>query len=244
MFTFIIQVSFNNDVNDVLHEFEQLKYRDWKKSQITECQHDTFSEKIDYFNTELNIDSIYMNFSDDIKNLFKFSSEFTHIGYVSTFFSSSKGAEVIFYDKIGPYLPSTENFNELKYQLLESVYKLLITIYLPSLKKSLDKVFIKSQYSLYENIIEKIINSLKIALSTRNNEYYFFIQEKVLKSSKTICLTCMCNTIKEWKAPHDDSELFCESCGSSFKLISLSGEPKYIQTDKGFVKVIDEENTK
>ena len=56
------------------------------------------------------------DFKQEIKNLFSFSSEFTHIGYVSTFFTSSNTSEVIFGDSISPYLPSTENFSELKYR--------------------------------------------------------------------------------------------------------------------------------
>ena len=49
-----------------------------------------------------------------MKNLFRFSSEFTHIGYTSTLFTSSDSSDIIFGSDIGPYLLSTENFNELK----------------------------------------------------------------------------------------------------------------------------------
>jgi hypothetical protein len=92
----------------------------------------TFGSKVDH------IKSIFGAFpkdlSDDLKNIFKFSSEFTHIGYTSTLFTSSDAVDVIFCDeKERPYLLSMENFSEIKYELLETACWALIGIYTPSI---------------------------------------------------------------------------------------------------------------
>lgn len=110
----IRQGLFNDDIEDALTEFKTLQFRDWKNSGITKCQHISFANKVDFIFSELNKSSEDdYAFRNEVKNLFKFSSEFTHIGYISTFFSSQSGSEVIFGDDKSPYLPSTENFSEL-----------------------------------------------------------------------------------------------------------------------------------
>lgn len=118
----IRQGLFNTAVQNSLTEFENLSYNErvrGQESAITKCDKKTFGEKVDFLFDNLGL-SADTDFMEEIKNLFSFSSEFTHIGYVSTFFTSSSGSEVIFGDSISPYLPSTENFSELKYEILET----------------------------------------------------------------------------------------------------------------------------
>ena len=120
----IRQALFTKEISDALAEFRKLRFKEWANSPITCCAQPTFGQKVDFLFDKLGLTS-EQTFSEELKDLFKFSSEFTHIGYVSTFFSSSAGAEVIFGDEVGPYLPSTENFSELKYRILETATHLL-----------------------------------------------------------------------------------------------------------------------
>lgn len=113
------QALFNSEIEDALNEFSAIRYSNWSNSHITKCQHTTFAQKVDFIVSALG-SLPYAELPASLKDLFKFSSEFTHIGYVSTFFTSSAGAEVIFGDDDGPYLPSTENMSELKYEILET----------------------------------------------------------------------------------------------------------------------------
>ena len=106
---------FNTAIQDSLNEFEALGYNErvrGQESAITKCDKKTFGEKVDFLFDGLGL-SAETDFKEELKNLFSFSSEFTHIGYVSTFFTSSDMSEVIFTDSVSPYLPSTENFSEL-----------------------------------------------------------------------------------------------------------------------------------
>lgn len=133
---------FNTAVESALAEFGTLKFRDRAKSHITECRHIKFAQKVDF------LFSVYGSTLDpklpeDLKNIFKFSSEFTHIGYISTFFTSTTGAEVIFGDDDGPYLPSTENFSELKYKILETASKALAALYVTSLIVCIERLLVK-----------------------------------------------------------------------------------------------------
>lgn len=236
----IKQALFNLDLQKSLAEFENLNYNERVRghvSSITKCDKKSFGEKVDFLFNYLNLTN-ETDFKEEIKNLFNFSSEFTHIGYVSTFFTGSDTSEVIFADDISPYLPSTENFSELKYEILETATIFFEKIYLPSIENSLKKIFEETTYSIYENLIEQIISKINAGLRTRNNQYYFFIKNGLIGSQETINLTCMCGAINHWKPPHDLADIYCEKCGSKFVLIEIAGDPGYIITSNGPVKVI------
>lgn len=236
----IKQALFNSDIENSLKEFETLGYNERVRGQtshITKCTKKTFGEKVDFLFDNLGLIS-EIDLKEEIKNLFSFSSEFTHIGYVSTFFTGSKNSEVIFCDDISPYLPSTENFNELKYEILETATNFLIKVYFPSIKCLLKKVFKQDALSNFANRIDNTISRMTAGLKTRNKQYYFFIKEGLISSKETIDLTCMCGITNHWTHPHDLTNIYCKNCGSHFTLIEIQGDPGYIITSSGPVKVI------
>lgn len=230
---------FNREVEEALLEFRTLNFRDWKNSSITKCQCPTFANKVDYLFSQLNLNTDEDNiFKEQIKDLFKFSSEFTHIGYISTFFTSQSGSQPIFGSEKNSYLPSTENFNELKYQILESCINFILKVYAPSIKTCVEKVLLKSFYISISNDLDKLISMLKYGMETRNNNYFFFVCESLISSAETIDLPCICGYINRWKPPHENSALFCKGCGSSYNIIAMDGDPGYIITSNGPIKVI------
>jgi hypothetical protein len=230
---------FNDDIEDALTEFKAIQFRDWKNSGITKCQHISFANKVDFIFSELNKlnhdDDIFRN---EVKNLFKFSSEFTHIGYISTFFSSQIGSEVIFGGDKSPYLPSTENFSELKYQILESCINFIYQIYLPVLKLCVSNVVQAAYENEIQSDLDNLIKLLYTGIKTRNNNYFFFVRSSLIKPNEAIELPCLCGYINHWEPPHRDSDLFCKGCGSSYNIIAIDGDPGYIITSNGPAKVI------
>jgi hypothetical protein len=228
---------FNTDIENSLREFEKLNFNQWANSPITKCSHRTFGEKVEFIFSILHI-MTENDLKEEIKNLFKFSSEFTHIGYVSTYFTSTNGEEVIFGDEVGPYLPSTENFSELKYEILETALNFFSKVYLSALKYSFKKIFEQNTFQLFETYIDNITTKISADLKTRNNQYYFFIRQGLIGSEQIIPLPCMCGTIRLWQPPHDLSNIYCKNCGSKFNLLEIDGDPGYIITSNGPAKVI------
>lgn len=231
---------FNTTVQNSLTEFENLTYNEkvrGQESSITKCDKKTFGEKVDFIFDNLGI-STDTDFKQEIKNLFSFSSEFTHIGYVSTFFTNSNASEIIFGDSISPYLPSSENFSELKYEILETATKFYSKIYLPSVVSSFEKSFEPNTFNTFKNSINQITSKINSDLKTRNNEYYFFIKQGLIGSQNIIDLSCMCGLTNNWKPPHDLTNIYCKNCGSKFNLIEIAGDPGYLITSNGPVKVI------
>ncbi len=231
---------FNTAIQNSLTEFENLSYNErvrGQESSITKCDKKTFGEKVDFLFDSLGLTS-ETDFKEEIKNLFSFSSEFTHIGYVSTFFTSSNTSEVIFTDSISPYLPSTENFSELKYEILETATKFYSKIYLPAVVLSLKKPFENDTFVIFESSINDITSKITTDLKTRNSQYYFFIKQGLIGSGNVIALTCMCGITNNWQPPHDLTNIYCKNCGSKFNLLEIEGDPGYIITSNGPIKVI------
>lgn len=233
----IRQGLFNTAIENSLTEFETLNYNQWGNSHITRCAHKNFGDKVDFLFSNLGL-TAETDFKEEIKKLFKFSSEFTHIGYVSTFFTSSNASEVIFTDSISPYLPSTENFSELKYEILETATKFYSKIYLPSLLHSLKKSFEPNTYQIFETSLTNLQTKILDDLKTRNNQYYFFIKQGLMASNEVIDLTCRCGITNHWQPPHDLAKIYCSNCGSKFNLLEIEGDPGYIMTSSGPIKVI------
>jgi hypothetical protein len=229
---------FNDEVNSALQEFETLKYKDWANSHITECNHLSFAQKVDFLATETSATTVYADIAEELKNIFKFSSEFTHIGYISTFFTSTNGSEIIFSDEVGPYLPSTENFSELKYEILTTSYKFVISIYIPCLMKCIEKIVCKAMSDTISSKLKKICQIMLESLKSRNSQYYFFIKSGLTRQNLTISLPCMCGTIRNWAFPHKSDELFCVNCGSTFTLMEIEGDGGYVITSDGPIKII------
>ena len=235
----IRQGLFNDEVEDSLTAFRQLGFREWKNSDITKCQHLSFANKVDYLFSELNhVTPEDDSFKDEIKNLFKFSSEFTHIGYISTFFTSQSGSQPIFGSDQGPYLPSTENFSELKYQILESCINFISKIYAPSIKHCTSKMVSDDHSVSITKSLDNLTSMLEHGIKTRNNNYFFFVCSSLIGSTNKIELPCICDHVNYWKPPHNDSDLFCIGCGSSYNIMGMDGDPGYIITSNGPVKVI------
>lgn len=226
---------FNPDIVNSLQEFEKLPFKQWNNSPITACQHQTFANKIDFLFSSLSLTDTTL--SDEFKNLFKFSSEFTHIGYISTFFTSTNESEVIFCDDIGPYLPSTENFSELKYEILETAIKFYSTVYLPALSNCVLRCLASPTSTTISGLILEVSKKISADLKTRNNQYYFIIIKGLIGSDKTIPLKCMCGTVKQWKPPHN-STAYCQNCGSRFSFMEMETGTGYVFTSNGPVKPI------
>jgi hypothetical protein len=237
----LVHALFDPAVEDCLQEFEALPFNKKVKgveSDITKCAQPSFRNKVDLLITAL---SLPTDSKERFNNLFHFSSESTHIGYVSTFFTSSDISEVIFGDQGGPYLPSTENFSELKYEILDTSLRLYKDIYLRAIAKAVGKLLIPQASEPFEKSLQKMNVTLTEGLATRNNSYVFPIKSGLIGSNEVINLPCKCGTTRRWTPPHDDAELYCDGCGSKFTLLELDGEGSYIFTGEGPIRIIGAE---
>ena len=221
-----------DDLKNVLRDFDSMSGGQQRNGTYSKCDKTQFGDKIDYIYNQTS-PTTTTKFKSDIKNLFKFSSDFAHIGYASSYFSIGEQSEIVFSDDIGPYFPSTENFSEVKFEILISVLRFLQEIYMPCLEELCKKIFINGVVKKYIVIMKGQKEKLASAWLSRNSHYYFFVCNNIINSNQTIPLHCKCGYTNFWKSPHDLSELFCENCGSEFSLIELEGDCGFVFTSEG-----------
>ena len=97
---------------------------------------------------------------------------------------------------------------------------------------------LKPQAEKLSTSLQLAAKALSGAIASRNSKYFFFVKIGLIGSTTSIPLPCMCGDTKTWWPPHDTSELYCGSCGSSFQLLEVDGEGGYIITSNGPVKII------
>lgn len=238
----LVHSIFNEETQEILDKFNLLSKNKklGKKSDFTKCDNKSFKDKLDYIYEKLELkDDIDEHFKSEIINLYGFSSEFTHVGYISTFFASSTNKnEVIFGDDIGPYLLSSENFNELKYRILNSGMIFLSSIYFPALIKCFSNVFIENSFNTLEKDIKKLIEDIDKGLATRYQTHYAFIVSDYKLSGKEYPFQCVCGHNNILKPPYRSSDQYCRKCGSSITLIAVEEKHGYIVTNNGLARVI------
>ena len=234
----LVQLVFDPDLEDSLRQFESLTIEQQlrgEESDITKSSNSNFKEKVGVLFKELALADFVL--LEKIDSIFKFSSDFTHVGYVSTHLAGADVAEVVFGDDDGPYLPSTENFSELKYDILVIANRFLAEVYIPSLIRSMEQILLPDCLLPLREGLETTSISILGGMATHFQDYFFPIKVGLIGSSETIDLPCRCGHVRHWQPPHEDHERFCENCGSTFGLLVLDGGG-YIMTGEGPVRIL------
>ena len=97
---------------------------------------------------------------------------------------------------------------------------------------------LKAQAEKFSASLHLAGKALSEAIASRNSKYFFFVKTGLIGSTTSIPLTCMCGKTKTWTPPHASTELYCDSCGSSFQLLEVDGDGGYIITSNGPAKII------
>jgi hypothetical protein len=235
----LVHLVFHPDLEDSLREFESLSIDQQLRgaeSDITRCASPNFTEKVGVLFTSLGLQDYGL--LEKIDSIFKFSSDFTHIGYVPSHLMGANVSEVVFGDEDGPYLPSTENFSELKYEFLTVANQFLTDVYLPSLIVFAEQLLRSDRLVPLKRDLEEIRTSISAGMALHFRDYFFPIRDGLIGSSETIDLQCKCGHVRKWAPPHEESERFCENCGSTFGIIVLEGGGGYIMTSEGPIRIL------
>lgn len=234
----LIQLVFEPDLEDALREFESLsksQRRRGEESDISMSANPNFEDKLVVLFRELFLNDPIL--FEKVDSIYRFSSDFTHIGYVSTHLVGADASEFVFGDGCGPYLPSTENFSELKYDTLVIANRFITEIYIPSLIHFAERILVPEKITPLKERLTAAGDRISEGMSTHFQSYFFPIKDGLIGSTETIDLTCKCGLVRKWNPPHEDSERYCEKCGSSFGIIVLSGGG-YIMTSDGPIRIL------
>jgi hypothetical protein len=108
---------YSRELEAVVQEYVKMNSKTRKNSDFTLASHEQFPQRVDFLSTVLK-PSYHRNLRGNLNSVFKFCSDFAHVGYVSTLVVGSEAGQVYMGSADDVFLPRSENFAELKLQLL------------------------------------------------------------------------------------------------------------------------------
>ena len=122
----------NQELLELLDEFRKLSWSDRKNNAFCGTKFERFGQKVDLIAKRV-IWRFHSRAAESTKALFRFSSEFTHAGHISTLITSSNSEGIYLGTEEDCFFPSTENFVELQYVLLKRCVVILGDFFISAL---------------------------------------------------------------------------------------------------------------
>jgi hypothetical protein len=167
------------------------------------------------------------NFESRVSRLYKFASEFTHVGFVSTYFSTT-ASDLISGDSFGrAYLLSAENFSEIRFEVLDLGLEILCKVFLSSLLHAIGEMVVTHSVVGYSMELHRLTEQMEAKMSVVTRSYRYFIGQDTARSNEVVSVPCPCGAELRWALP-DGLPNLCLSCGSIFSAIVLEHDSGYV----------------
>ncbi len=215
------------ELENVVQQFVAMSSRDRRSSDFTHASNEQFPQRV-----KVLCDALHPSFHDNIEGnlntVFKFCSDFAHIGYVSTLVIGSDAGQVVLGGPGDAFFPRAENFAELKWQLLREATVFYADVFLRALltftRRSLNE---PSRAPIESSIQSEIDRMLKVFRLT-HRILVEPITEGLMGSEVTIRFQCNCGASVEWAPPHHDWDNYCRQCGARFQMHEVPPEIGYV----------------
>ncbi len=156
-----------------------------------------------------------------LEDLFQFSSEFTHVGFVSTLVTSTDPGGVYLGSDDGVFFPSTENYAEVQFMVLKGCLCAFADFYLRSVRKALNELFIPDAAQSWNQRLDTLINEAKDTFDRVGHQLRAWVSNDAMREGRDIWLGCPCQTWFKWKSPYNIFDLYCPSCGTVGRAIRM-----------------------
>lgn len=229
-----LHVSFmNDDLVMLINEYDDLTWKERKNSTFSGTRYERFGAKVDLLSSSLP-DGIDKSLKEVIKAMFRFSSEFTHAGYVSTLITSSDEEGLFLGSEDDCFFASKENFAELEFRLFKTCTAALADIYLSSLKLLTERLLPPEGQTQLVGQIDAAINALhKPWKATGWEKMFLFVSAPAVRNGDVVRIKCFCGQTWNWKKPHHNWDLFCTGCGTTFRPVPICSDFGYVVTATG-----------
>ena len=229
-----LQVPFmTKELSDVLKSYDSLKWSERKNSSFSGTKYETFGTKVDYLVSALK-PKFHKNVEESTKAIFKFSSEFAHVGYISTLITSTDKGGIYLGSEDDCFFASTENYVELQFVLLKNCVEIFGDLYLRAIRSVCERyIDEKSNSELYKLIDDQINELHKIWRATGWQRFSVFISASSMRDGKDISIGCICGKPWVWYKPHWTWDMYCPHCGTTQRAVPIWSDFGYMVTPQG-----------
>jgi hypothetical protein len=224
-------------LHPVLHVFDSLSYVKRLRSDFTSCPHPKFGQKLDFLIAKY-FSNDQSRFKERVKDLYAFASDFTHVGYVSTFFSTTASSMLYMKDTFDTtYLVSGANYCEIKFEILDLALELFCKVYLSSFLHTIEQMADSESVTKHSNALHEIVATIDKRMKPIARLYRYFIGSSTIASTVAFAVPCPYGAILTWRLPENLPSI-CASCGSVFYAIVVDGDPGYLSGALTPVRVV------
>lgn len=222
---------YSRELETVVQEYVRMNSRTRKNSDFTLASHEQFPQRVDFLCNTLS-PSYHHNVRGNLNSVFKFCSDFAHVGYVSTLVVGSEVGQVYMGSAEDVFYPRSENFAELKLQLLRESAIFYGDIFLRALKSFLTRLLGAAGNELAGRVSDgqsKLFKALGFTYRTLVEP----IREGLVGGDATIRYDCNCGGHIEWPSPHSDWDNYCPECGARFVMHEVPANVEYVISASG-----------
>lgn len=226
---------YSEGMADIVNEFASMSVAKRKNSDFTRASREQFPQRVKFLCSSLGC-NYHNNIEGNLVTVYKFCSEFAHIGYVSTLVAGSKadgGPILRGEDDSDVYLSRAENFAELKLQLLRECMIFYADVFIRALRVFIEKMFVDTKSRLFTERLDAEIDSLfKLLRLTMRTLVEPIVRGKI-GSGETIEIECNCGGKIQWEPPHHNWDNYCPECGARFEMMEVDPDVSYVISELG-----------
>jgi len=223
---------YSAELEKIVQEFVAMPSRQRRNSDFSHSSNEQFPQRVKAL-----VDGLKPSFHDHVEGnlntVFKFCSDFAHIGYVSTLVTGSEAGQVVLGGPGDAFYPRTENFAELKWQLLREALVFYADIFLRALLAFMRRALREQSRAAIEPDIQTQIDQLLKVYRLTHRTLVEPIVEGLIGSATTVRFKCNCGAAVEWAPPHHEWDNYCRQCGARFVMHEVPPQIGYVVSAAG-----------
>lgn len=170
---------------------------------------------------------------DYLERVFRFSSDFAHVGFASSLATFTRSGEVYMGSQDGVFFATTENYAELQFMVLKSCLFIFADVYLRAARKSVSALFPGEVAEKGVAIIDTCIAKAKTTYERTGRQMHAWVSNDAMLRKTDIWFRCPCETWFVWRDPYFRFDLYCPSCGAVFHIARMREPFSYCVLPEG-----------
>lgn len=228
------QTLYSDALQAIVSEFASMSGRDRKRSTFSRNEHTTFPGRAKWLTQHLSIND---GTEQSLNKIFKFCSDFVHLGYASSVALGTASSPQIVMGAGDYFTAPTLNYAELRLILLAECARYYAEVFVPALVFAFKEMLVDSD-GLVARANELRLSILDIRNYVGSRMSIEFFRDGLIGSDQQIKIECgRCGEILKWAPPHRIGDCYCEGCGLRLQVEVVPEAVDYIVSCEGFSKV-------
>ena len=228
------QTLYSDALQAIVAEFVTMSGRQRRDSAFSQVEHAKFGDRVAWLVKNLGASQ---QFESSLNGIFKFCSDFVHLGYASSVALGPTDSHQIVLGSHDYYTAPALNYAELRVRLLGECVLYYAEIFMPAMARAFEMMLVDGKpIATHAHEISRRLGTVRRYLS--DSPSIEFIKDGLIGSDQPIRIECgACGASFEWHAPHRARDCYCEGCGMQFRPEIVPEAVDYVVSSEGASRV-------